>query len=73
MFAYFNRFFQNANQNGSDSEDSEDDGVDALADPSVIIKLQQSKKMRTSVSAEAYGQYNKKSDFVAKSIKKSEG
>lgn len=28
--------------------------------------------MRTSVSAEAYGQYNKKSDFVAKSIKKNE-
>ena len=66
-------FSQHTNTNNqTDSEDSDDDAVDALADPSVIIKLQQGKQSRTSVSAEVYGSYNKKSDFIAKNIKKNE-
>ncbi|EAR86860.2 CAMP-dependent kinase, regulatory protein (macronuclear) [Tetrahymena thermophila SB210] len=56
-------------QNESAS-DSDDESVEDLVDPQILIKQKQGKTMRTSVSAEAYGQYNQKSAFVAKNIPK---
>lgn len=50
-------------------ESEEDDYIDDLPDD--IIK-EKGKPMRSSVSAEAFGLYNKKADFKAPSYPKSE-
>jgi cAMP-dependent protein kinase regulator len=51
----------------SNSEE-EDDEVDELE----IKKVSNSKKNRSSVSAEAYGKFNKKENFVARVIEKTQ-
>lgn len=43
----------------SDSDSSDDDMVEDLVDPAKLKEIK-NKPMRTSVSAEAYGKFNKK-------------
>jgi cAMP-dependent protein kinase regulator len=53
----------------SDDEQDEDDEVEIDLPQ---VQAQQGKKQRTSVSAEAYGKFNKKSDFKPRVIPKNE-
>lgn len=53
----------------SSSEESEDEYVDDLEFKSKA-QVQAAKPMRTSVSAEAYGQFNKKADYKPRYIPK---
>ncbi len=61
---------------GDESEDEdEEEEVDELEEMKLQQKLEvhkQSKQMRTSVSAEVYGSFNKKGDYKAKVIPKSD-
>ncbi|KRX00652.1 Cyclic nucleotide-binding protein [Pseudocohnilembus persalinus] len=62
----------NANyQVESEDDDSSDDGED-LMDIKQLQVLKAGKQMRTSVSSEVYGKFNKKEEFVPKVIPKSE-
>ena len=49
-------------------EEDDDDYVEALP----LASINKNRKARTSVSAEAYGAWNKKSDFQPRVIQKSE-
>lgn len=53
----------------SDQSGSEEDGDDEVMDDIPLAEIQ-SKKSRSSVSAEAYGKHNKKGDFKPRVIKK---
>jgi len=57
------------NESGSDSESDDDDYVEELPE---IQKFASKKGPRTSVSAEAYGSWNKKEDFEPRVIEKGE-
>ena len=66
-----NKYRQVKQDHTSDKEDSEEE--DEVYDPEALkAKLNKEKKTRIGVSAEAYGDYNKKEDFVPRVIKKSE-
>lgn len=61
------------NESKSASEDNHDDEDPNLGDLSKKPEIsKKAKKQRFGVSAEAYGEYNKKEDFVARVIPKSE-
>ena len=53
-----------------ETESSHDEDSDEEVEP-VVQKKEVSKKQRAGVSAEVFGQYNKKEDFVPKVISKS--
>jgi hypothetical protein len=56
----------------SSDEDEDDDEVFELPSKEDLIHAKKDKTMRTSVSAEAYGKFNKKKDFKAQVIHKSD-
>lgn len=60
-------------EDASDSEDDEDDEeVEELQTKEQIIQANSKKNARTSVSAEAYGAWNKKTAYVPKIVNKNQ-
>nr|AAC47268.1 44 kDa regulatory subunit of cAMP-dependent protein kinase [Paramecium tetraurelia] len=56
----------------SSDESSEDEHVEDLMDKQKLVQAKANKPTRTSVSAEVYGQFNKKGQFQPKKVNKSE-
>lgn len=61
-----------ASARGSEEDTDEDEEDDYVEDLQEIIAKKKNKGPRVSVSAEAYGMWNRKEDFKAKVIPKSE-
>lgn len=58
----------NKQKHNSSDESDEDDTVAELLDKKQLVDLKKNKQCRTSVSAEAYGAFNKKGNFVPKVV-----